>query len=241
MRGRSTVRILLGVGALAVVGFVAAYFLLFSDESPPPLTLADAPGTQGTTGESTPAAGGSTSELAGVWNVASGSEAGYRVREKLAALPAQSDAVGRTSAVTGQVQVEATGGAVTASDARFEVDLTTLRSDDNRRDNRIRMQGLESNRFPKATFVAAEPIRLAGDPPDGELVKLNAVGDLTLHGVTKRVTIPLEARLAGGQIQVAGALRFPMTDFSIEPPSIGGFVTVEPDATLEFRLNLQKG
>ena len=40
-----------------------------------------------------------------------GSEAGYRVREQLANLPAESDAVGRTSDVTGSITLEAAGEA----------------------------------------------------------------------------------------------------------------------------------
>jgi hypothetical protein len=36
-------------------------------------------------------------QLAGQWKIATGSVAGYRVREKLGFLPAESDAVGRTS------------------------------------------------------------------------------------------------------------------------------------------------
>ena len=46
------------------------------------------------------ASGGSTGDVAGTWTVATGSQAGYRVTEQLAQLPAQSDAVGRTDKVT---------------------------------------------------------------------------------------------------------------------------------------------
>lgn len=143
-----------------------------------------------------------------MWTVASGSEAGYRVREKLANLPAQSDAVGRTSAVTGQVRVEADGAGFVASDGRFEADLTKLTSDESRRDNRIRTQGLESSRFPTATFVISEPVRLSDQPPVGEAVKVSAVGDLTLHGVTRQVTIPADARLTGARSRWSGRSAF---------------------------------
>jgi hypothetical protein len=45
---------------------------------------------------SPPAVGpASAAQLAGTWTVSSGSVAGYRVREQLARLPAQSDAVGQ--------------------------------------------------------------------------------------------------------------------------------------------------
>ncbi len=69
---------------------------------------------------------------------------------------------------------------------------------------------------------------------------MQGVGDLTLHGQTKRVTIPLQARLTGQQVELVGSLTFAFADFAMEPPSIGGFVSVEDEATLEVKLLLQK-
>ena len=81
---------------------------------------------------------------------------------------------------------------------------------------------------------------MPAETTSGQAVKASAEGDLTLHGVTKRVTIPLDLRVAGTKGKLAGSLSFPMSDFNITPPSIGGFVTVDPDATLEFKLVLEK-
>lgn len=219
-----------GVGALALV-----YVAFFTDDSPSRLALTDQPATGGP-GTAAPTAAG----VVGTWRAAAGSEAGYRVREKLASLPAQSDAVGRSRAVTGTVKVEAVGGSIVASGATFKVDLTRLASDEGRRDNRIRTQGLQTDTFPEATFVSTGNIVLPAETTSGEAVKARAEGDLTIHGVTKRVTIPIEVRLTGGKGELVGSLSFPMSDFAITPPSIGGFVTVEPDATLEFKLVLEK-
>ncbi len=229
------------LAAAAVAALGAAYFLFFTPDSPDRLRLSDAPtATTAAPAGDRPAGGGTPASLAGVWRVSSGSEAGYRVREKLAALPASSDAVGRTTALTGEVTIADGAGAVTASEARFEADLTQLRSDSQQRDNRIRNQGLESNRFPKATFVATEPLQVSPVPSPGQPVEVSAVGDLNLHGVTRRVTIPLAAQLLGDAIELVGALEFPMSDFAIDPPNIGGFVTVEPRATLELKLLLRR-
>ncbi len=235
MHGRATTRILLGVVVLAVAGFVAAYFLFFTDDSPDPLRLGASPATTGagSPGRAAPV------DLTGTWSVADGSQVGYRVREKLARLPAQSDAVGRTSAVTGQARIEAAGGGVTVTEARFEADVTRLESDEARRDNALRTRGLETSRFPTASFVTAEPIRVPSPPP-GQRIQVSAVGDLTIHGVTRRVTLPLQAQLSGGRIEVVGSYTFPMSDFAMQPPSIAGIVTVEPDATLEFQLFLER-
>jgi polyisoprenoid-binding protein YceI len=237
--------VILAVVAVVAIGALAAFYLtFFTDDAPERLTLSEQPATTTPAGaagsNSTQPATGGTGELAGTWQAVSGSEAGYRVREKLAALPAKSDAVGRTPAVTGTVKVEGSGGSLQATDARFEADLTKLASDERRRDNRIRTDGLQTDRFPKATFVATRPIALPAETASGQAVKVSTEGDLTIHGVTRRVTIPLEVRVDGTRGELAGSLSFPMSDFAINPPNIGGFVTVDPDATLEFKLVLQK-
>jgi polyisoprenoid-binding protein YceI len=227
---RRIVVLLVVLAVLVVVG-VGGWYLFIRDE-PAKLTLSQRAGPQ---------AAKSTDALVGTWKpVSPDSVAGYRVREKLARLPAQSDAVGRTSAVTGDVTLAAAGTDLSASAASFEVDLTQLKSDIGQRDNKIKTLGLESEKFPKATFTLGEPVTVPAAARNGSPSKVAAVGDLTLHGVTKRVTIPLDVQLAGDRIELVGNLTFPFRDFGMDPPNIGGFVTVEPDATLELQLFLAK-
>ena len=66
----------------------------------------------------------------------SGSEAGYRVREQLANLPAESDAIGRTSDVTGSITVVDAGDGAQLTAGDIAIDTTTIASDESRRDNR---------------------------------------------------------------------------------------------------------
>jgi polyisoprenoid-binding protein YceI len=237
-RGRKALFIGGGVVLVLVGVFVAAYLLFFNDDSPPPLKLEDQKKTTGTT--AAPASG-----LGGSWTTAASSSgeqgvAGYRVREKLAFLPAQSDAVGRTSSVTGSFTLKDASDSLEASNVKVDVDMTTLKSDESRRDNRIRRDGLETDTFKTATFAADGPIKIPGSARDGQDVTVQAKGDLTIHGVTKSVTIPIQARLDGSTIQLVGSLKFPMSDFDIDPPNIAGFVTVEPEGTMEFRLFFSK-
>lgn len=223
---RRPVRLLVAIGLLVAVAFVAAYVVFFNNDSPDKLTLTPVDERSSTTAGS--------GDVSGTWRVAGGTTAGYRVREKLASLPAQSDAVGRTTDVTGTVVID--GTSVTKAD--FEVDVTTLKSDQDRRDNRIRTMGLETDRFKTATFALTTPVDI-GDA-EAATADVKATGDLTLHGVTKSVTIPLEAARNGDKLEVVGSLTFPMSDFDITPPSIGGFVTVEKDATLELKVLLER-
>ena len=118
----------------------------------------------------------------------------------------------------------------------MKVDVSTLTSNEARRDNRIRTSGLETDRFPSATFVADGPIEVPSAARKGTTVTVTAHGALTLHGVTKDVDIAIEARASGSTIELVGSYKFPMAQFGIDPPSIAGFVSVESDATMEFKL-----
>lgn len=217
---------------LAAGGLGILYFVVFAGSSPQKLALSSP-------SPSTSASAASTA-AAGTWTVDSGSEAGYRVREKLASFSAPSDAVGRTTAVTGTFAVTQAASGYSVDSAAFTVDVSKLSSDQPRRDQRIHSQGLESDRYPTATFKLTSPIPLTVEAGNGQTVHVSATGDLTIHGVTKSVTIPIDARLTGSKIEVVGSITFPFSEFSMTPPSIGGFVTVENTAAMEFHLLLTR-
>jgi polyisoprenoid-binding protein YceI len=246
-RSRLPLILALAVVAVALASLVVYGQFLAGDDvarlSLPPATAAPTAvdPSDGSGSSEGPGSGTATAaDLAGTWVVSDGSVVGYRVREQLGGVSALSDAVGRTSAVTGTATIEARGEAVRVAAAEFEADLGQLASDDGRRDRRIRTIGLETNEFPTAAFVLAEAIDVPADALAGATVDVTFVGDLALHGVTKRVAIPGQARLSGDRIEVVGALTFPFSDFGMTPPNIAGFVRVEDDATLELQLSLAR-
>jgi polyisoprenoid-binding protein YceI len=210
----------------------------------PAATQAPAGGSPAASTEASaaPAAGGPVAPetLAGAWAVTEGSVVGYRVREQLGGVTALTDAVGRTSDVTGQATLAAAGDSVQVTAASFTADVTTLESDNDRRDARIRQMGIESDSYPTAAFTLTAPVDVPAEALTGATAQVSLTGDLTIHGVTKPVTIPAEARLADGVVEIVGSLTFPFADFGMTPPSVGDFVKVEPDATLEFLLRLAK-
>jgi polyisoprenoid-binding protein YceI len=221
----------LAVPVAGLIAFVIAYLVLLTGSAPAPLSLASPPASR------TPAL--AAAEIPGTWTVASGSVAGYRVREQLAFLSAPSDAVGRTSAISGSVTI---AGAQTLSvtAAQFSVDVSMLRSDRSTRDERIHEMGLESDRYPTASFVLDSPITLPADAASGRQITVNAGGRLTIHGTSKAVSIPLHARLNGSSLEVQGSLTFRFEDFGMTPPNIAGIVSVQDSATLEFDLHLTR-
>ena len=180
-------------------------------------------------------AGGGSANLAGTWTVTSGSQAGYRVREQLANLPAESDAVGRTDKVSGSMTIETSGATTTLTGGTITVDTTSITSDKNMRDNRLRREGLQTDTFPTATFTLTAPVEVPAAAIAGTPTNVTLTGDLTLHGVTKSVQIPAQAQLADGKVQVAGSISFPLSDYAMTAPSIGGFiVSIADQGALEF-------
>ena len=81
------------------------------------------------------------------------------------------------------------GTAVTA--VNVEVDTTKLKSSSRLRDGRIKTLGLETVKFPKASFTLTNPVAVPGSLTPGVATTFDATGELTLHGVTKPVTFRL--------------------------------------------------
>ncbi len=228
--------------ALVVIAFLLIYFVIFPTSSPKPFKLSATPAASSTSPptstQTSPASSGG--QAAGQWSIASGSQVGYRVREKLAFLPAQSDAVGRTSEVTGAATLTKSKGVVTITAASFDAAVNTLKSDRSMRDEKIHEIGLESSRYPTATFLLSQPVTLPASASSGKIVHVSVTGAFDIHGTSRRETLPVEFRLSGSTLQAAGSLTFPWSEFGMTAPSVGGFVSVTGKATMEFDLRLQR-
>jgi polyisoprenoid-binding protein YceI len=217
---------LLAVVLAPVVG-TFLYFNVIRDDPPEELTLDDAPTTTGEPSGTTEPAG--SDGLAGEWQVADGSVVGYRVQETLFGQSA--DGVGRSEGVSGTLSIAGT----TVTEASFEVDMTTFVSDESRRDGQFEGRIMETAQFPTAQFVLTAPIELGAVPADGEGVTAEATGELTLHGVTRAITIPLTAKLTGDTFAVNGSVTITFADYEINDPS-GGPASVGDDGELEVLL-----
>ncbi len=245
LRIRRRVALYVAGAALAVVVllFVLVYFVIFPTSSPKPFKLipATANGAGASVGaESTAPSGHASVALIGSWSVAPGSRAGYRVREKLASLPAQSDAVGRTSQIAGGARFSESHGTVTIADASFRVAVDTLKSDRSLRDEKIHEIGLESSRYPNAKFALTKLVSFPASALVGNVEHVSVTGVLYIHGTSRVETLPVELALSGSTFEAAGSLTFPWSEFGMSAPSIGGFVNVTEHATMEFDLRLQR-
>jgi polyisoprenoid-binding protein YceI len=108
------------------------------------------------------------------------------------------------------------------------------------RDEKIHEIGLESSRYPTATFVQSAPLMVSASALDGKVARVPVTGTFNIHGTSKLETLPVEMTLAGSTFEAAGSLTFPWSEFGMTAPSIDGFVNVTEHATMEFDLRLQR-
>ena len=222
---RTRTKAAVGVGAaVVVVGGVAAIFGpgWYADRAED--SVADKPSLSAS---AAPADGADSS---GTWTVSDGSYAGYRLDEVLRGEDVT--VTGRTEDVTGQVTIAEDE----VTEASIEVKVATIATDSGNRDGYFRENAIEADQFPTATFELTEPAALEEGATEVELV-----GDLTVHGETKSVTVDAEVGGDGtNALQVVGSVPITFADFGVEAPNLG-FVSVEDTGSVEFSLDLAKG
>lgn len=169
--------------------------------------------------------------LAGTWQVSEGSEAGYRVNEVLSG--EDITVTGRTSDVTGTFTVNADGTVLEQAD--FTVNLSTVATDSDRRDNYFKNTTIDTAKNPEAQLRVTEPVNLGTAPAAGETRTVEVTGELTLKGSTQQVTFPVDVAGDGSQVQIAAAVPITFADYGIQAPSLG-FVSVEDHGSIEVQL-----
>jgi len=228
--------LVLGLVVIVGLAFAGWYFFLKTDPDPR-AAIRNTPVVTDST-----VAGQAASGTDGTWTVSPDTCSlpdcfvGYRVTEKLFANISETEATGRSANVDATMTIEGT----TVKDVTVTADLRDLTSDNNFRDGRIRSEGLESDQFPEAKFVLSEPITLAAAPTAGETVKAEAKGKFTLHGVTKDVTLSLEGRWDGKQVQVVGTLPIVFSDYGIKAPTAPAVASVDDHGEMELQLVFDK-
>lgn len=166
-----------------------------------------------------------------------GNEARYKVREQLAGVDFPNDAIGTTTAITGQV-VFGPNGQVDTTQSRIVVDLRPLKSDKERRDGFIQRRTLETEQFPTATMVVRDFRGLPRPIPANGAIAFSLVGDLTIHGVTKPATWQVTGLARNGEYTGIATTKFTFADFGMTKPRVAVVMSVEDEIVLEYQFKL---
>jgi polyisoprenoid-binding protein YceI len=169
--------------------------------------------------------------------VPAASEARYLVREQLAGLSFPNDAVGTTQRVSGTIALDGEGRPAPGS--KFTVDLRSLRSDEERRDNYLRERTLTTASFPYAEFVPREIRGLPFPLPGAGRATVQLLGDLTIRGVTRPTTWEGTVEFRGSTIRLQARTAFTFADFALTQPRVMRVLSIEDKIRLEVDLTLR--
>jgi polyisoprenoid-binding protein YceI len=143
--------------------------------------------------------------------------------------------VGSTQQVEGQLQLNLDDLSAALGDNQFTMQMNTLASDQDRRDQWIRENGPRFNDHPEATFVATAIEGAPAAYDNGQEVGFKLIGDLTVRDVTKQVTFDVNAKLAGDTPAGTATTRVKLSDFGIEPPNFANTLTVADEFNIEVQ------
>lgn len=242
MRNKIVIAVVVVVALVAGAGF----YLLSRDDAPDEVSL-DAAVEAAQGGATTTVSGGADttvgaeSGLTGTWVLdaesgtfdyeqATGSFVGFRIDEEIINMGGMT-AVGRTGEVEGSITIE--GTTLTAVD--ITVDMASITTNESRRDDKV-LDALEVTAFPTATFTLSEPVELGSDAATGADVKVSAAGELTIHGVTKAVSLPIEAKLVDGTAVVVASVDVALADYGVSKPTAPLIASISDTATVEMQL-----
>lgn len=179
-----------------------------------------------------------STEIDGEWSVTNRpgpnrSSAGFTFDE---VLPGERRTTsGSTLGVTGAVSIEA--GTLTAGEV--EVDMTSLTSDSDVRDNNVRRKIFLTDQYPVSTFVITQPVDVSHVPDDGSITQVELTGDLTIMDETNQITDTFNVARSGDQLLVAGDIHINRMDYGVETPDFIA-ATIDEEGEINIRINLTK-
>lgn len=92
---------------------------------------------------------------------------------------------------------------------------------------------LDTARHPGIHFLSTA---VANARRDGDAVLLDLHGKLSIHGVTREITVPVRVTFDADRLQASGSTKLRQTDFGIKPISKAGVVKVKDELDVSWRL-----
>lgn len=162
-----------------------------------------------------------------------GSVARYKIGEQFAQLPTPITAVGETSGINGKIYFDSSGN-ISASDASMiVVDVDSLKSDENKRDNWVRRNGgIGSEIVINLTKVSGHTWPL----PDSGKMEVIIEGDMTISDVAKPVTWKGILDIAGRDITGSLSTIITWDQFSLSKPRLPFIISVDDEIILELEV-----
>lgn len=150
------------------------------------------------------------------------------------------DAIGTTHSVQGSFQIRTSTSPLVVA-MNIKVDLSTLQSDSQMRDNYVRRHALETDTYPMATFVSTETQGLPTSYSDGQTVHFQLIGNMTMHGKTNKEVFDVQGKVVGNTVTGTATTTLYMTDFGIQPPNLANIAIAQNKVVITLTFTAQKG
>ncbi len=120
-----------------------------------------------------------------------------------------------------------------ASTLKVTVQIASLATQDQERDTELAGANLlDTKKFPTAQFMASSLARRGNG--------LEAVGKLTLHGVTRELHLPLTIRKTAAGVEIAGETTIRRLDYSVGQGDWKSTEWVGDDVKLQYKVPLTR-
>ncbi|HEX9304284.1 MAG TPA: YceI family protein [Thermoanaerobaculia bacterium] len=119
---------------------------------------------------------------------------------------------------------------------RIVVPAASMRTGSQLRDRTLREKVLETDRFPEIVF---ELRRFTGDLSrfrPGETFSVEVAGDLTVHGKTAPVQLPVDVSVFPGAVVLRGSFPVHWKSYGLQDPSFPVVARVNEPMQVDFRL-----
>jgi polyisoprenoid-binding protein YceI len=118
------------------------------------------------------------------------------------------------------------------------VDLASLATDNDRRDNYIRQRTLEVDQHPEAVLVRRRFVEIPFPQPEAGAVRFHLEADLVLHGVTAPTVWEVMAQVSPGAVTGPASTSFTFDTFSIAVPRVARVLSLAHDIGLELEFRM---
>jgi len=125
----------------------------------------------------------------------------------------------------------------TTGHVKLVVDLTTYNSGSDHRDRIILSSALETRLYTTAIFESTRIEKVEVVVP-GAVGSATVVGNLTLHGTTRQISVPVRLSLSPeGLLTGDGEVTFRYTEFGVKVPRLAFVFPAGDEVTVKFRIS----
>ena len=225
-------RTLISIGALLLIGLLASLVVarqLIFGQTPHPHVAHSSPLT------ATPCVAIASGSGVHAFTIDSQqSLASYHASFSGLGQPLPGDVLGETHDVSGEFLI-VSSPSPTITSLRILVDLRTLDSGDATRDEHLREQTFETDKYPYATFTAANGRVLPGAYADRQNVTFQLTGVMTAHGISRTTTFDVMGQFSNNAVSGSANTTLHLQDFKMHPPQAAPGVTISNDVSIVVR------